>query len=52
MKLFKDGELDTYKEIAATEYVYALMYSWGRKEYGCRSKEYLEEERKELSKIH
>jgi hypothetical protein len=25
--------LDTYKEIDTTEYVYALMYNWGKKEY-------------------
>lgn len=33
IKKFKSGELDEYKEKDLTEYVYAVMYSWGGKEY-------------------
>lgn len=32
-KLFKDGELDHYKEQDPTEYIYALLYSWGYETY-------------------
>lgn len=33
MKLWKDGELDKYKEVDTTEYVYALLYNWGKGKY-------------------
>lgn len=32
-KLFKDGELDRYKEQDPTEYIYALLYHWGQGNY-------------------
>lgn len=28
-KLFKDGELEHYKEQEPIEYIYALLYHWG-----------------------
>ncbi|AIF45754.1 protein rep [Virgibacillus sp. SK37] len=50
MKLFKNGELDKYKEIDTTEYVYALMYSWGNADYVEQEKRLLTvEERKEVN---
>lgn len=50
MKLFKDGELDTYKEVDPTEYVYALMYNWGKNDYVLKEqRELTEEERKQLN---
>lgn len=33
MKLFKAGDLDKFKEIDTTRYVYAIMYNWGQAEY-------------------
>jgi len=33
MKLWKDGELDKYIEEDPTEYVYALLYNWGKGKY-------------------
>lgn len=32
-KLYKLGELDHYKELDQTEYVYLLLYAWGKGEY-------------------
>lgn len=32
-KLFENGELDHYKEQDLIEYVYALLYTWGKGEY-------------------
>lgn len=32
-KLFEEGEIDKYKEVDTTEYIYALMYSWGKGKY-------------------
>lgn len=31
--LFKDGELDHYKEQDSTEYIYAFLYYWGQRNY-------------------
>jgi len=51
MKLFKNGDLDTYKEIDPTEYVYGLMYNWGQKEYILKEKrELTKDERKQLNR--
>jgi len=51
MKLFKNGELDKYMEADSTEYVYALMYNWGQKEYILKEKrELTEDERKQLNR--
>ena len=33
MELFKNGELDKYKDTDPTEYVYAIMYNWGQEKY-------------------
>ena len=33
MKLFKAGDLDKFKELDTTRYVYAIMYNWGQSEY-------------------
>ncbi len=33
MKLFKNGELDGYKEVDRTNYVYSIMYNWGQSSY-------------------
>lgn len=41
-KLFKAHELDKYIEIDKTEYVYLLLYRWGKGEY-------IEQERRELT---
>lgn len=50
LKKFKNGELDKYKEIDQTEYVYALMYNWGKKDYVLKEqRELTEEERKQLN---
>lgn len=50
MKLWKEGKLDKYKEIDSTEYVYALMYSWGKGNYVEDEKRLLtDEERKEIN---
>lgn len=49
--LFAEGELDKYKEEDPTEYVYALMYSWGKKRYVEDERRNLtEEEYKQLNK--
>ncbi|MBC9721285.1 protein rep [Cytobacillus sp. Sa5YUA1] len=51
MKLFKNGDLDKYREVDPTEYVYALMYNWGQKEYILKEKrELTEDERKQLNR--
>src|SRR5690625_3080890 len=49
-KKFKNGELDKYKEKDLTEYVYAIMYSWGHKSYIEQEKRLLtEKEQKEIN---
>ena len=49
--LFDEGELDKYKEIDTTEYIYALMYKWGMGKYVEEEKRKLtEEEYKEINK--
>ena len=50
MNLWKNGKLDKYKEKDSTEYVYALMYSWGKGNYVEDEKRLLtEEEQKEIN---
>lgn len=50
MKLFKDGELDTYKEVDSTEYVYAIMYNWGKNKYVLKEqRELTDKEREQLN---
>lgn len=50
-KAFDEGELDEYKEMDSTEYIYALMYAWGMGEYVEQEKrELTEEEYKDLNK--
>lgn len=50
MKLFKDGELDTYKDVDQTEYVYALLYNWGKDDYVLKEqRELTDEERRQLN---
>lgn len=50
MNLFKEGDLDEYKEKDMTVYVYALLYTWGKKEYVEQEKRLLtEEEQKEIN---
>lgn len=50
MKLFKNGELDKYKEVDTTEYMYALMYSWGKDDYVEQEKRLLtDKEKKEIN---
>lgn len=41
MTKFKAGELDRYKEKDTTEYVYAIMYNWGDRDYIEMEKRYL-----------
>lgn len=49
-KKFKKGELDKYKEMDHTEYVYALMYNWGQSKYVELEKRCLtEEEQKDVN---
>jgi hypothetical protein len=51
MKMFKAGDLDKYKEIDSTNYVYAIMYNWGQSDYAEREKRLLtESERKEVNR--
>jgi|SRR5699024_5099652 len=50
MKLWKDGKLDKYKEVDTTEYVYALLYSWGKGNYVEDERRLLtDKERKEIN---
>ncbi len=50
MKLWKEGKLDKYKEMDSTDYVYALLYSWGKGSYVEYEKRLLtDEERKEVN---
>jgi plasmid rolling circle replication initiator protein Rep len=49
-KLFKDGELDHYKDQDPTEYIYALLYHWGQGSYVEEEKRLLTaQERKEVN---
>lgn len=48
LKLFNDGELDKYKELDLTEYIYALEYHWQGKGYALMEKRLLTEEEKSL----
>lgn len=48
LKLFNDGELDKYKELDLTEYVYALEYQWRGKAYAMMEKRLLTDEEKSL----
>lgn len=51
MKLWKEGKLDKFLEKDTTEYVYALLYSWGFNKYVLEEKrELTESEREELNK--
>lgn len=51
MKKFKAGELDKYKEVDETEYVYELLYTWGKTDYVLEEKRNLtDEQRKELNR--
>lgn len=50
MKLWKEGKLDKYKEVDTTEYVYALLYNWGKGKYVEEERRLLtEEEQKQLN---
>lgn len=50
MKLWKIGELDKYKEIDMTEYVYAILYNWGKRDYAEQERRLLtDQERKEIN---
>lgn len=48
LKLFNDGELDKYKELDLTEYIYALEYQWQGKTYAMMEKRLLTDEEKSL----
>ena len=51
MKLFKAGELDKYKEVDPTKYVYAIMYNWGQSKYIESERRLLtESEQKEINR--
>jgi len=50
MKKFKNGELDKYKEIDMTKYIYAILYEWGDKNYSELERRLLtEDELKEVN---
>lgn len=50
LKKFKNGELDKYKEVDQTEYVYALLFNWGKKDYVLKEqRELTNDERKQLN---
>lgn len=50
-RLYKNGELDKLKLVDQTEYVYMLLYSWGRGEYvEAEKRELTEEERKKVNR--
>lgn|SRR5690625_1489839 len=50
MNKFKNGKLDEYKEKDLTQYVYAIMYNWGGKDYLEMEKRYLtDDELKEIN---
>ena len=48
LKLFNNGELDKYKELDLTEYIYALEYHWKGKDYALMEKRLLTDEEKTL----
>lgn len=48
LKLFNAGELDKYKELDLTEYIYALEYHWQGKDYALMEKRLLTDEEKTL----
>ena len=48
LKLFNEGELDKYKELDLTEYIYALEYHWQGKGYTLMEKRLLTDEEKSL----
>ena len=48
LKLFNEGELDKYKELDLTEYIYALEYQWQGKGYTLMEKRLLTDEEKSL----
>lgn len=51
MKLFKAGDLDKFKEIDTTRYVYAIMYNWGQSDYVEKERRLLtESEQKEVNR--
>src|SRR5699024_5296353 len=50
MTKFKNGELDEYKEKDLTKYVYAIMYTWGGKDYLEMERRYLTDD--ELEEIN
>lgn len=50
-RLYKNHELDKLKSIDQTEYVYMLLYNWGRGEYvEAEKRELTEEERKKINR--
>lgn len=46
LKLFNNGDLDKYKELDLTEYIYALEYQWQGKSYIIMEKRLLTDEEK------
>lgn len=48
MNLWKNGKLDKYLEKDTTEYVYALLYSWGMQKYVLEEQRELTESEREL----
>lgn len=51
IKMFKAGELDKYKEVDETEYMYFMLYRWGFGEYvESEIRELTEEEKKKVNK--
>ena len=48
LKLFNDGELDKYKELDLTEYIYALEYYWQNNNYAMMEKRLLTDKEKSL----
>jgi len=50
MTKFKNGELDKYKEVDMTKYIYAILYQWGDKNYSELERRLLtEDELKEVN---
>jgi len=52
VKLFKKGELDKYKDVDTTEYVYMLLYQWGWRKYVERELRKLTEDERERVNRH
>jgi len=50
LKKFKNGELNKYMVLDQTEYVYALLFNWGKKDYVLKEqRELTAEERQQLN---